>query len=88
MEPEDAEYQIRTFEREGGFSDLVDFVQHQCELVSNPEYSREAFLQSKGDTPSAKVKNFFVGKDLPPCYLCSLLNQFSIGNRSVNHLRI
>ena len=54
--------------RESDFSDLVKFVEEQNRLVNNPEYSREAFFETK--TGVAKVKSFLVGHPKAHCYFC------------------
>ena len=60
--------------RQCNFLDIVEFAEHQSMMMTNPEFSREAFDSSRDKNP-AKARAFVVSKpDSPSAEICSLCN--------------
>ena len=72
----------QTHQKEANFDTLLNFLDQQCILLSNPYYSREAFQERERKPPTAHFKSFATGTGeehdpgrlnrgyTPRCYFC------------------
>ena len=45
--------------READFGDLIELVNHQCKLICNSDYSKEAFSEGREKKYQTSMKSFF-----------------------------